>query len=244
MLFGINLLKDMLSSKKLKALQKYIDIIEANKGKTIGEIYHNIIGENHSHYKKGASGLIVENLLGLKNNGSPLADLEDLKVEIKVLPIQMSNFRVKEPTQIKMINFMEVAKETWETAKIRDKIETIFWIVYGVPKNSQTKKNESQDKYVLLDWFIDVPDTEKQKVFKEDWQQIQSYIIQGKGDILSCSMGRYIEPKTKGKNNQDLTDAPDGKGGKIKARRRAFYFKKNYTNNNVVSEIDLSAWKK
>ena len=52
-------------------------------------------------------------------------------------------------------------------------------------------------------------------------------------------MGTYIEPKTKGKNNLDLTNAPDGKGGTIRVRKRAFYFKKNYTNNNVVSELDL-----
>lgn len=230
----------MLSSKKLKALQKYIDIIENNKGKTIGDILSNLNIDKHSHFKKGASGLILENLLGLKNNGSPLADLEDLKVEIKVLPIQLHNLKVKEPTQIKMINFMEVAKETWDTAKIRDKIETIFWIVYGVPRNTKTKKNESQDKYILLDWFIDVPNEQKQEIFKNDWLLIQSYIVQGNGDKLSCSMGTYIEPKTKGKNNKDITDAPDGDGGVTKVRRRAFYFKKNYTNNNVVSELDLS----
>ena len=49
--------------------------------------------------------------------------------------------------------------------------------------------------------------------------------------------------KTKGKNNQDKTNAPDGNGGIIKVRRRAFYFKKNYTNNSVVSELDLSSLK-
>ncbi|MDD2656236.1 MAG: MutH/Sau3AI family endonuclease [Patescibacteria group bacterium] len=234
----------MLSSKKLKALQKYIDIIEKNKGKTIGEIYSHITGEKHSHFKKGASGLIVENLLGLKNNSSPKADLEELKVEIKVLPIQLHNLKVKEPTQIKMINFLEVAKETWETTKVRDKIETIFWIVYGVPRDPKTKKNLSQDNYVLLDWFIDVPDTKKQEIFKKDWELIHSYIVKGKGDELSCSMGEYIEPKTKGKNNKDTTPAPDGKGGITKVRRRAFYFKKNYTNNNVITEIDLSSLKK
>ena len=229
----------MLSSKKLKALQKYMNIIEENKGKTIGEIYSGILGSKHSHLKKGASGLIIENLLGLENNSSPKADLEELKVEIKVLPLQLHNLKVKEPTQIKMINFIEVAKETWENAKIKDKIETIFWIVYGVSRDEITKKNLSQDNYILLDWFIDVPDDKKQEVFKKDWEFIQSYIIRGKGDALSCSMGEYIEPKTKGKNNQDLTDAPDGKGGITKVRRRAFYFKKNYTNNNVVSELDL-----
>jgi len=231
----------MLSSKKLKSLQKYICIIEKNKGKTIGEIYSSISGNTHSHFKKGASGLIVENLLGLKNNSSPKADLEKLKIEVKVLPIQLFNLKVKEPTQIKMINFIKVAKETWKTAKIRDKIETIFWIVYGVPRNSETKKNLSQDNYILLDWFIDVPDQSKQEIFKKDWELIQNYIIKGNGDKLSCSMGEYIEPKTKGKNNQDKTNAPDGKGGITKVRRRAFYFKKNYTNNNIVTELDLKA---
>lgn len=233
----------MISSKKLKALQKYIDIIEANKGKTMGQILAHLAVDNHSHFKKGASGLILENLLGLTNNGSPMADLEDLKVEIKVLPLQLHNLKVKEPTQIKMINFMEVAKETWETAKIRNKIETIFWIVYGVPRDLNTKKNSSQDNYILLDWFIDAPNSEKQKIFKEDWELIKSYIVRGDGDKLSCSMGIYIEPKTKGKNNQDKTDAPNGKGGITKVRRRAFYFKKKYTNENVVSELDLSTLK-
>lgn len=116
----------MLSSKKLKALQKYIHIIDANKGKTIGQILQTLDTARHSHLKKGASGLIIENLLGLKNSASPSADLAELKVEIKVLPLQLHNLKVKEPTQIKMINFMEVAKETWDQAKIRDKIETIF----------------------------------------------------------------------------------------------------------------------
>lgn len=230
----------MLSSIKLKALQKYINIVEKNRGLTIGEAYRNIHGVKHIHYKKGASGLIVENLLGLSNNSSPKADLEELKVEVKVLPISMDSLKAKEPTQIKMINFLEVANETWQNAKIRNKIETIFWIVYAVPKDPQTRKNLSQDNYIIVDWFIDIPDENKQLVFKDDWELIQSYIIKGLGDKLSCSMGVYIEPKTKGKNSHDLTPAPDGKGGIIKVRRRAFYFKKKYTNENIISEIDLS----
>lgn len=234
----------MLSSKKLKALQKYIDIIEFNKGKTIWQIYDAIVSNTHSHFKKGAAGSIIENMLWLENNWSPLADLEELKVEIKVLPLQLHNLKVKEPTQIKMINFLEVAKEVWETAKIRDKIETIFWIVYGVPRDPKTKKNSSQDNYILLDWFIDMPDASKQEIFRKDWELIQRYIVEWKGDKLSCSMGEYIEPKTKWANNKDVTNAPDGKGWIIKVRRRAFYFKKNYTNNNVISELDLSVLKK
>ncbi len=49
----------MLSSKKLKSLQKYIDIIEKNRGRKIGDILRELNLERHSHFKKGASGLIV-----------------------------------------------------------------------------------------------------------------------------------------------------------------------------------------
>ncbi len=227
----------MLSSKKLNALRPYLDIIEKHKGFSFAQIVEELNQGKHTHYKKGAAGLILENLLGLGNSSSKKADLEDLKVEIKVLPLQLATGKAKEPTQIKMINFIRVAQETWDVAEIRDKIETILWVVYGV--NKEEGKNVSQDKYILLDYFVDVPTDETNIVFKKDWEEIQAYIIRGDGDKLSCSMGVYIEPKTKGKNNKDMTDAPDGKGGVIKVRRRAFYFKKKYTNTKIISQIDF-----
>ena len=232
----------MLSSKKLKALQPFIDILENHKGQNFGDIAREFSAGRHLHFKKGASGLILENLLGLKNNISKKADLEELNVEVKVLPLQLSTHKAKEPTQIKMINFLKVAQETWENAEIRGKIETIFWVVYGVGKESG--KNVSQDKYILLDWFIDAPDTLSQSIFKKDWEEIQSYIVKGNADKLSATMGVYIEPKTKGKNNQDKTQAPDGKGGIEMVRRRAFYFKKKYTNEKVISQLDITKNKK
>lgn len=227
----------MLSSKKLKALQPYIDILEQYKGKTLGYAFQKLGKKKHSHFKKGAGGLIVENLLGLKNNSSPKADLEDLKIEVKVLPIQLRNLKAKEPTQIKTINYVKLAQEKWENAEIRQKIETIFWVAYGVGKIGG--KTVSQDQYIILDWFIDAPSEDTQEVFARDWKNIQSLVVRGQAEKLSCSMGEYIEPKTKGKNNKDVTNAPDGNGGLIKARRRAFYFKKNYTNAKVIPQLDL-----
>jgi len=235
----------MLSSKKLKRLQPYINILEEHRGRTLRDIAKEF-GKDISDFKgpghgKGAGGLLTETLLNIPNNNSPKADLEDINVEIKVLPIQLSNHKVKEPTQLKMINFMKIAQEQWETAQLRNKIETIFWIVYGVKKDPITKKFVSMENYILIDWFIDVPDTFSQDIFKKDWEEIQSYIIRGDGDKLSCSMGTYIEPKTKGRNNRDLTQAPNGKGGTIMVRRRAFYFKKKYTNSKIVPELDFSS---
>ena len=138
---------------------------------------------------------------------------------------------------IQMINYCQVAEEVWETAKLRTKINITFWVVYLAKENG---KALNQDDYVIVDYFLDHPTAIQLEVFKKDWEEIQKYIIRGDADKLSCSMGVFIEPKTKGANNQDKTDAPDGKGGLIKVRRRAFYYKKNYTNTQIIPNLDLS----
>lgn len=233
----------MISSKVIEALTPLFNIVTNAKGKTIGEIKESLFIGDKCKMKKGASGLIVENLLGIENNSRPEADLVQIGCEIKILPLQKNrdgSIKAKEPTAIQMINYCEVAKETWETAKIRSKINLTFWVVYLAKENGKSKP---QDDYVIVDYFLDHPSDVTNGVFKTDWEEIQSYIKRGDADRLSCSMGTYLEPKTKGKNSQDKTDALDGNGGITRARRRAFYYKKNYTNTQIIPNLDLSAIK-
>lgn len=228
----------MLNSRCIEVLTPLFEIIKNSKGRTIAQIKVQLNMEREN-MKKGASGLIVENLLGIKNNNFADADIPEIGCEIKVLPIQKNRdgtIKVKEPTQIQMINYFEVASETWETAKVRKKIKLTFWIVYLAKENS---KALHQNEYKIIDYFIDHPTEVKMEIFKKDWEDIQIFIKKGWADKLSCSMGKYLEPKTKGANNKDVTNAPDGKGGILKARRRAFYYKKYYTNNEIVANIDL-----
>ncbi len=229
----------MISSRVFEGLKPHIEKINESKGKTIGEIKRELALLDKK-MKKGASGLIVELLLGIKNNNKSAPDLEEIGVEVKVLPLQVNRNRdvkAKEPTQIKMINYCDVAGESWDNASIRAKINMTFWIVY---LSKTDGKALHQNDYVILDWYLDHPDLETNEIFKKDWEAIRDMIIQGDADRLSCSMGIYIEPKTKGKNNRDLTNAPDGKGGLIEVRRRAFYYKKKYTNEKVIPEIDTT----
>jgi len=229
----------MISSKVIEVMYPLFEIIKKSKGKTIGQIKSELNIER-DHMKKGASGLIVENLLGIKNNNLADADIPEIGCEIKILPLQKNkngDIKAKEPTQIQLINYFEVAEETWDNAKLRKKINLTFWVVYLAKENGSTL---NQEDYKIIDYFLDHPDSSKMDIFKNDWELIQKYIIDGLADKLSCSMGKYIEPKTKGKNNKDLTDAPDGKGGVSKARRRAFYYKKNYTNTQIIPHIDQS----
>ena len=230
----------MISSRILENLQPLFNIIKNVKGKTIRQIKEELFIGDKCKMKKGASGLIVENLLGIENNNRDEADLPDIGCEIKILPLQLNrngDIKAKEPTAIQMINYCQVAKEIWETAKLRTKINITFWVVYLAKENG---KALNQDDYVIVDYFLDHPTAIQLEVFKKDWEEIQKYIIRGDADKLSCSMGVFIEPKTKGANNQDKTDAPDGKGGLIKVRRRAFYYKKNYTNTQIIPNLDLS----
>ena len=230
----------MINSKAIEVLTPLFEIIRKSKGKTIGAIKKEL-SIHKTSMKKGASGMIVENLLGIKNNNIDDADIPEIGCEVKVLPLQKNKngeIKAKEPTAIQMINYCEVAKENWDTAKIRKKITLTFWVVYLAKENS---KSLPQDDYVIVDFFLDHPADSESNIFRNDWEAIQKYINLGKADQLSCSMGEYIEPKTKGKNSNDLTDAPDGNGGLIKARRRAFYFKKNYTNKLIIPKIDTSS---
>ena len=229
----------MLNSKAIEILTPLFEIIKNSKGKTIGQIKAELHIEKEK-MKKGASGLIIETLLGIKNNNEADADIPEICCEIKVLPLQKNRngeIKAKEPTQIQMINYFEVANENWENAKLRKKIALTFWIVYLAKENSISL---DQNDYKIIDYFVDHPDLSKMIIFKKDWEDIRDYIIKGLSDELSCSMGTYIEPKTKGSDNRDLTNAPDGKGGSIKVRRRAFYYKKRYTNSQIIPNIDTS----
>jgi len=229
----------MLNSKAIEILTPLFEIIKNSKGKTIGQI-KTALHIERKKMKKGASGLIVENLLGIKNNNEADADIPEICCEIKVLPLQKNKngeIKAKEPTQIQMINYFEVANENWENAKLRKKIALTFWIVYLAKENSISL---DQNDYKIIDYFVDHPDLSKMEIFRKDWEDIRVYIINGLSDKLSCSMGTFIEPKTKGSNNRDLTNAPDGKGGSIKVRRRAFYYKKKYTNSQIIPNIDTS----
>ena len=215
----------MISSRIIEHMMPLFKIIGNSKGKTIGQI-KNELGIERDKMLKGASGLIIENLLGIQNNNRDEADIPEIGCEIKILPLQKNRngeIKAKEPTAIQMINYMEVSQETWETAKLRNKINLTFWVAYLAKKDG---KPLQQNDYVIVDYFLDHPTDVQNGIFRKDWEDIRKYIIEGRADQLSCSMGIYLEPKTKGANNQDKTYAPDGKGGTIMARRRAFYYKK------------------
>ena len=139
----------MISSKVIEVLTPLFNTIAHIKGKTIGQLKEELFIGEKCKMKKGAAGLIVENILGIKNNNRDEPDIPQIGCEIKILPLQKNRdgtIKAKEPTAIQMINYCEVAKETWETAKLRSKINLTFWVVYLAKENGKSK---AQDEYVI-----------------------------------------------------------------------------------------------
>ena len=77
----------MISSRVIKYMHPYFEIISNSIGKTIGQIKDEL-GIERKKMVKGASGLIVENLLGIKNNNKDEPDIPEIGCEVKCLPLQ------------------------------------------------------------------------------------------------------------------------------------------------------------
>jgi DNA mismatch repair endonuclease MutH len=212
-----------------------IERIERYRGKTLSEIAEDLkIPWNSPLASKGAGGLIGELILGLSNNALRLPDIQDVEVEVKYLPIYLDKSIPKEPTQITMIDYFGLTKEIWETASIRKKIARVFWVGYAVSRKSE---RWVQTGYRILGWHLEIMPERDLEVCGRDWQDIQGLVSSGRTEDLSCSMGTFIEPKTKGRDSNDRRAAPGLEGRQIMARRRAFYFKKAYTKTRIVPSI-------
>ena len=73
----------MISSKVIETLTPLFEIIKNAKGKTISQIKDQLFINDKCKMKKGASGLIIENLLGIKNNNRDEADIPQIGCEVK-----------------------------------------------------------------------------------------------------------------------------------------------------------------
>ncbi len=72
----------MISSKVIEVLNPLFSIVTNAKGETIGQIKESFFIGDKCRMKKGASRLIVENLLGIGNNNRDETDLSQIGREI------------------------------------------------------------------------------------------------------------------------------------------------------------------
>lgn len=183
---------------------------------------------------KGGFNKIVEaDYFKIPNNNEQAPDFSEVGIELKVTPLkevkkkntsmflrEKKGLSMKERTVLTMIDYVSLAKETWETNSLKYKAFKILFCFYI------WKKEISQ-----LDFIFDLvslwePNKRDLEIIEQDWKTIVNKIKDGKAHEISEGDTLYLGACTKGATaEKSLTKQPFSS---VKAKSRAFSFKRSY----------------
>jgi DNA mismatch repair protein MutH len=166
-------------------------------------------------------GHAVESWFGIPPNSTSGPDFPGAAIELKTIPLEQKSkgLGVKERTVISMINFPELAKETWNKATVREKLAILFVYFEHLPGRP---KAEFPIHSVVL-WR---PTGEVELQIRRDWEAVQAKVLAGLAQELTEADGRILGPCTKGANATVLRAQPFGDH---LAKSRAFALKPSFT---------------
>jgi len=190
---------------------------------------------------KGKLGQLIEKYyFGYDLNSDKEADFKEAGVELKVtgvrkiIPRKKSKFlikqkglSVKERLVLSIINYDEIANETWESNTIFDKINKLLLMFYLYEKEVPVIER----KFILSSLWE--PSEKDLKIIKEDWKKIVNKIKNGEAHNLSEGDTMYLGACTKGKSSKSLRTQPFST---IMAKQRAFSYKRSYV-DTIFEEL-------
>jgi len=161
----------------------------------------NITVFKNGKFNKGWAGLTLEKVLGIGNNCIQASNGDFW--ELKLVPLVKKNgiWKVKETMAITMINPDDVLEKPFEKSHLCDKMKKM--IICG---RERLNDKESSSKLLYVNSF-DLLTTNFWKQIKEDYELVQQTIKMEGFDALTGSMGRYIQPRTKGLGHGSNTRA-------------------------------------
>lgn len=167
---------------------------------------------------KGVVGQILEATTGRAPNSNPNPDIENLGVELKVLPVRKVGgiLQPKERSKIKSLNYDEIAAERWETSSLKKKIQKILFLVYEQPTG-----------YTYKDWrvltfkrtLVFNLENEKKDVIRSDWEKIKEMVRSKNANLISESDSEILGACTSGSGKEKKY------GGGFSAKERSFAFR-------------------
>jgi len=174
---------------------------------------------------KNSIGDIFESWFGKVKDSESRPDLEEAGVELKATPIKKlknGQYSAKERLVLNIINYNEVAEETFEESHFlyKNNIMEIAFYEYlkDTPKDQWTIREA-----ILYEMYKNPVDFE---IIRQDWELIKKYILDGKAHELSESLTNYLAPCTKGTNAvKSLRTQPYSEQ---KAKQRAYSLKSGY----------------
>jgi DNA mismatch repair protein MutH len=198
-----------------------LDLASELPGLRLGEIPGARFEALEAVHGKGEAGAAVEAFFGIPPNSISDADFPGAGIELKVVPVVTgpSGFRVKERTVISMIDYVQLAAETWETAHVRRKLHILFVFFehrYDVPKRD----------FPILHVALWHPSGQVEAQVRKDWERVHAKVLAGLATELSEGDGLVLGPCTKGADARSLRKQPFSE---VLAKSRAFALKPSFT---------------
>lgn len=190
----------------------------------VGKTIYELNGNKTVQDSKSTVGDAFENWFGKIPDSSSTPDIEEVGVELKTTPfrkLKNGNFSAKERLVFNIINYHDIAKETFEDSHFlykNGRLQIAFYeYIRDVPK----------DKWTIAEtiYYEMAKNTKDFEIIKNDWEKIQEYVNNGRAHELSESLTNYLAPCTKGGSAKSVRTQPYSD---IPAKQRAFSFKGSY----------------
>lgn len=171
---------------------------------------------------KGLVGLLIERALGTSAGNKAQPDFPHLNIELKTLPIGISNQPV-ESTFITSISLRTIHLQKWLTSSCFLKLKRVLWVPIEVDARIGFLHRR------LGSAFLWSPSAEEALILEQDWILLTSMIATGDLAEIDARMGVYLQVRPKAMNSKALCDAYDHQGNKIKTLPRGFYLRRRFT---------------
>jgi len=171
--------------------------------------------------QKGVVGHLLEGITGRPPNSDSKADISNLGIELKVLPLTNTTKKIqpKERCKLKSISYRDIVNENWETSNLKKKISKILFLTYIQPKGKTFKDWKEFEFTGPISYELRENSPE---IVELDWLHIKSKVQKKLADELSESDGNILGACTSG-NGKIVKYCEKGE-----AKQRSYSLKHSY----------------
>lgn len=220
-----------------ESVLRYAARLSKKRLRDLVEVGQEVIGGTRT---KGIFGQVVEkHYFGMSPNNSSKPDFDSIGTELKVAPMKevTDGFESKERMTIGIIDYNRVPEMGFRM--FTDKGSHILILFYHWEADTDIYDYEFLK---VVDWK---PSEMDMRIFEEDWNIIEGYVMRGEAHLLSERHTKYLAANTKGVGHgKDMRSQPFSE---ILAKQRSLSFKAPYVTsiyrtypdiNDVLAESD------
>lgn len=178
--------------------------------------------------KGGLGNFVQQEHFGIDANSDKGPDFYEHGIELKVVPLKRlknDTLVMKERMVLKIINYLEDYKYSFEESKLYEKMNHMLVMFY---EHNKQKGLNRFDKSI----YYKIPDQDYATI-KSDYNIIMEKIKQGKAHEISEADTMYLSACTKGQGKSSKRRQPFSD---IDAKQRAYSFKPSYMNTVYNNE--------